>query len=303
MDLLNEIRNALAQTRKNSAITVNSLEDSDPAWVLRYDEWYGVGIVVDDDMEISERFSNARLWTNRMIVGDRELALLLLTSSVESLRYEFASVCAQFIDPGNNGTERTAILSNPLSWWERWRSLLGDSIHNKEIYSVLGELLVYEHLLQIGLKPRWSGGGTHDIQLDNSCYEVKSTIKRYGATVTINSQFQLQKTEEELYIIFCRFESSESGQTISDVVERLTALGEDKEQLNLALEKIGLEVGCSARLEKYKLLEMRRYLVDETFPSITPVSFIGHRLPKSIIKLTYIVDLTGIDYDNWINNT
>lgn len=304
MDMLTEIRNAFAQTKKGSALKVDSIDDSFPAWVLRYDDWYGVGILFERDTEISERFSNARLWTKQMTINGYEYHLLLLISTEESLRHEFASVCAQFIDPGNNGLDRIKILNNPLEWWEKWRSLLGNSIYDRAVYSVLGELLVYERLLQQGHDPKWSGAsrGTHDIELDDRSYEVKSTIQRYGVAVTINSQFQLQKTGNELNLVFCRFEESELGNSIADVLGRISAYGINIDLLNGALEKIGLEVGCSARLEKYKMLEMRKYLVDDSFPAITHNSFVDGKIPEAVIQLTYTVDLTGINYDNWISD-
>lgn len=301
MDLLTEIRTTFAKTKKNSAIPLLSLDKENPAWVLRLDDWYGVGIPMKNSLEISERFSNVRLWTKTILIDNTELQLLLLTSSIESLRYEFASVCAQFVDPGQNGAERIKILENPSKWWERWRSLLGNSIHDKAVYSVLGEMMVYEKLLRAGHDPSWTAinKATHDIELEDCSFEIKSTISRYDTTVTINSQFQLQKTGKNLYLVFCRFEESKIGICIADIVERLVSLGVSRKSLDKELEKIGLEVGCSARMEKYKLLEMRKYIVDDSFPSITAKSFKNNKIPESIIQVTYKIDLQNINYHNW----
>jgi len=55
--------------------------------------------------------------------------------------------------------------------------------------------------------------------LNDSTYEVKSTISRYGATVTINSQYQLQATGKKLSLVFCGFEKPLVGTSISDIMK------------------------------------------------------------------------------------
>lgn len=298
-----DIRNSFAESKRNHAMPIRSLESNFLGWVLRYEDWYGVAIPLNKDLIISERFSNVKLWSHVMSIGGIETPLLLLTSTIESLRYEFASVCTQFVDPGKDGLERYKIINNPSEWWSRWKELLGNSVQEKTTYSVLGEMLAYEMLIIEGKKPNWSAlkGSTHDIEMEEASYEIKSTINRYDAIVTINSQFQLQYTGKELNLIFCRFEQSEIGISTLDMVERLVSKGVERELLNKGLNKMGLEQGCSARLEKYKLLEIRKYSVDNSFPTINANSFLDHKLPKGVIQITYKVDLIGLKYENWKN--
>ena len=61
-----------------------------------------------------------------------------------------------------------------------------------------------------------------------------------------------------------------------------------------ALEKAGLEKGCTARAARYKLLETRVYPVDNDFPALTLDSFVGGALPPSVIKVKYTLDLSGV---------
>ncbi|MBP3966251.1 PD-(D/E)XK motif protein [Paenibacillus lignilyticus] len=306
MDVLSEIRKYFAEVKNDRAMKITSLEDNFPAWVLKHDGWYGVGIpLLDPNLLISEKFSNVKLWSQNITIGDKEIPLLLLTSTAESLRLEFSSVCAQFIDPGINGFERERLIANPTEWWGKWKMLLGNSVQEKSVYSILGEMLAFEQLIIEGKTPIWSAltQSTHDIETETGSYEVKSTIVRYGATVTINSQFQLQLQQTagtELKLIFCRFEQSEIGISVSDVVERLASRGIDKKQLNLGLEKYDLEEGCSARNEKYKLLEIRKYSIDNSFPSITANSFVDSKIPEAIREINYKIDLIGISYENWV---
>lgn len=302
MDLLAEIRNLFAETKRNQAIAITSIDNNVPAWVLRYDDWYGVGIPMNSDIKILERFSNVKMWSNPMMIGQKETTLLLLTSTIESLRYEFASVCAQFVDPGKEGLERRKLINNPTEWWNRWKTLLGNAVQEKTTYSILGELFTYEKLLKEGHAATWSAlkQATHDLETQESSYEVKSTVSRYGASVIMNSQFQLQSTGKDLNLVFCRFEQSDMGNSIADMVDRLAALGVERELLNYGLEKMGLEDGSSARNEKYKLLEMRKYRVDDTFPSISASSFVNNKIPEAVIQIVYTIDLIGLEYENWL---
>jgi hypothetical protein len=292
MNIVMEIRNSFAEAKRNTAIPVCSLDSRFPAWVA---------IPLDQDLVISERFSNVKLWSKDILIGNDERTLLLLTSSIESSRNEFASVCAQFIDPGTGGTERMKLINNPAGWWNKWKTLLGNSVEEKATYSILGEILAYEKLISDGKNPVWSAlkRSTHDLEMEDCSFEVKSTINRYETTVTINSQFQIQDTGKETSLIFCRFEPSETGISISDMVDRLVSRGIERELLNNGLEHMSLEEGCSARLEKYRLLEMRKYSINDSFPSINATSFKGDKIPEAVIQIIYKVDLISLEYENW----
>lgn len=302
MKILEEIRNGFAVSTNNQALKIKTLPDSSPAWIIRQDGWYGVGIPVPEDKIVSEQFSNAKLHTKEIIIQGTAYNMLMLSSSVEELRMEFAAVCAHFADPGESGSERKSLADDPVAWWERWRNLLGNSIQNKPTYSVLGELMVFKYLFEQGENPDWKGteGSTHDIELSERSFEVKSTISRYDLMVTINGQFQLLNRGKQLNLIFCRFEPSNLGISINSVVEDLVSAGVSRDRLNSQLAKMGLEIGSSARAEKFKLHEARSYTVDEGFPAITPYSFKGDRMPEAIKKITYKVDLSNIDYEGLV---
>lgn len=301
MELLNEIRNSFAQLKNNKAIKIGCVARPYRAWVLRHDNWYGVAIPYENADVISERFSNVHLWSKTMMIEGYEEQLLLLTSDAEELRNEFATVCAQFCDTGHDGNERNSLSADPYAWWEKWKDLLGNSVYNKLSYSVLGEMIVYEQVIKRGMIAEWSAlkKSTHDIENEDESFEVKSTIKRYESTVTINSQYQLKKTDKDLSLIFCRFEPSLQGVNINDVVERLVNIGVNRNQIDDGLEKLGYELGCNARKERYILHEIRQYIIDEKFPQINAASFVEKKLPDLIIKLIYEVDLNGLEYSTW----
>ena len=132
--------------------------------------------------------------------------------------------------------------------------------------------------------------GSHDIEGYESSYEVKSTVKRYGATITIAGQHQLQSLKR-LQLYFCRLEQSKSGISINDMKDKLVADGYDKDKIEQQLYQLGYERGASIREEKYK--------VDDKFPKITKASFKDDRIPESVIQITYTIDLDGLDYTVW----
>lgn len=302
-ELLNEIRTGMANLdRRGSMLGLRSHGDRYTAWVFREDDSYGVAIPVPEQVCVSERFAGARLVTvDRMISGARR-RVLRLESSCYSLRNEFAVVCAQMVDPGPGGAARDALITDPRGWWQNWRQLLGNAVVDVTAYSVLGEMLAVEHLLRLGVKPEWKGpaGGSVDIEAPSAWYEVKSTLTRYDMRVHIAGQFQLAApADRKLFLVHQRFEPSREGVSVDAVAGRLAALGADRHRLEGLLETCSLEPGSSARTDTYKLLDSRRFTVDAAFPRITPDSFTAGALPQGIVKLDYLVDLSGLSHTSF----
>ena len=299
MGILEEIREYFASTQ-NGVRKINSLSNEYPAMVIRNNEGYGVVIEFDDERDISERFANSRLFTQNVSIGGIEKKYLTLSCMLDSLRYEFATVCAQFVEPGIDGVDRKNLLSEPLNWWKRWRELMGNTISSKEAYNVIAEMMVLDDLYVKDNTIEWMAvnSGSHDIEGFQSSYEVKSTVKRYGATITIAGQHQLQSLKR-LQLYFCRLEQSRSGFSINDMKDKLVADGYVKYKIEQQLYQLGYERGSSIREEKYKVLEKRKYEVDDKFPKITESSFKDNHIPLSVIHIIYTVDLDGLEYTAW----
>ena len=299
MEILEEIREYFASTQ-NGARDIKSLLPEYPAMVIRSNEGYGVAVIFDDERDISEKFANSNLYTQILAIGGEEKKYLILRCALDSLRYEFATVCAQFVEPGIDGIDRKNLLTDPLAWWKQWRELLGNAISQRQPYSVIAEMIVLDELYVHDNTIEWSAvnAGSHDIEGNQESYEVKSTIKRYGATITIAGQHQLQSLRRlQLYI--CRLEQSQMGVSINDMKNKLVSDGYDKEKIEQQLYQLGYEYGSSVREEKYKVLEKRKYEVDDKFPKITKSSFKNDHIPESVIQITYTIDLDGLEYTVW----
>ena len=299
MEILEEIREYFASTQ-NGARDIKSLSPEYPAMVIRSNEGYGVAVIFDDERDISEKFANSNLYTQILAIGGEEKKYLILRCALDSLRYEFATVCAQFVEPGIDGIDRKNLLIDPLAWWKQWRELLGNAISQRQPYSVIAEMIALDELYVHDNTIEWSAvnAGSHDIEGNQESYEVKSTIKRYGATITIAGQHQLQSLKR-LQLYFCRLEQSKMGVSINDMRNKLVSDGYDKEKIEQQLYQLGYEYGSSVREEKYKVLEKRKYEVDDKFPKITKSSFKNDHIPESVIQITYTIDLDGLEYTVW----
>ena len=60
------------------------------------------------------------------------------------------------------------------------------------------------------------------------------------------------------------------------------------------LQEMGFENGMSSRKKTFILHDLLDYEIDDDFPRVTPESFKGGVLPVGITKITYTVDLSGI---------
>ena len=175
----------------------------------------------------------------------------------------------------------------------------------KRPYAVLGELVMYDYLLDMGYEARWEGPklSSHDLICPDEEFEVKSTLSRYDKTIHISGQFQLKNAAKRLMLYFCRFEKNINGICINDMVERLASKhGESLDELNGKLNLLGYGIGSSARKEKYIINEVMQYAVDDKFPRIIPEMFKTGTLPVGIKQLSYDVDLSLVEGDSIIVN-
>ena len=300
MTILEEIRDGFASMSSYGAMKINSLADEYMAYIIRIPDGYGVAIPVRDDMSVAETFNSCRFRTSLLIVSGVASNYLMLISAFDEYRYEFASLCAELLSPGKDGKDRKALLESPLEWWKRWRDLVGNEMRERAVYSIIAEMRVLEHKLGSDTSAEWTATrrGSHDIECAAESCEVKSTCKRYGAEITVAGQHQLVH-KKPLYLYFLRMEESNQGVSVNDMKKRLIQVGYDSGKLEIELQRQGLEPGASIRDKKYKILEKRRYVVDEKFPGITGKSFKGNHLPNGITHIVYTVDLDALGYTVW----
>lgn len=269
-----------------------------PAWTVRYIDSYGVAIPYEGEEEINESFANAKIQSAYIsFASGRRQRALILTTEDNGINMPFATLCEALIDPGEFGAQRLVITSSPILWWKDWKELLGNRNIDERIYDVLGELCVLRYAVLNGEDAEWNGpnGASYDIETDKRFIEAKSSINRDKREVTISSQFQLYPPGKPLDLVLCRFEPTVlSGISIDSLLEEFHQMGYNTDLLNKKLELRGFEKGMSARKKTFILHEMLLYRIDDSFPHITPESFIGGVMPNGITKISYTVDLSGL---------
>lgn len=236
-EISNEIRILFAGSENDAVYRLESVGNEFPAFVVRFMGSYGVAIPYQGS-EIAEEFANATLVSNELKIDGHNEQYLLLISSKKISRNEFAVFCALFVNPGKDGALRRDITENPVSWWQKWKQLIGNSITEKRPYAVLGELIIFMHLLNLGRSVNWEGANSnsHDLISPNEEFEVKSTTSRYEKVIHVTGQFQLQSNKKLLFLYFCRFEKNQNGFSIDDIVDRLSRdCGVSKDELNTKL--------------------------------------------------------------------
>ena len=298
MTLIEEIRSHFA-TLTDGLRELKSISTTHPTYSLRFNGEYGVAVVFDKEQDISEESTNAMISTRRVRLTDgSEIKLLLLTCYDEEFRNEFALLCETFVYPGERGELREILINDPLTWWDRWIGLLGDRKSKKKCYDYIAEMIILHKLFEKDKSTYWAARekGSHDIECDKASFEVKSTIKKSDLNVTISSQHQLF-SEKPLYLTFVRMEKSNEGVSINDMENILVSDGYDKSVIAKYLEESGFIKGSRIRDEKYKVLEIRKYFVNDEFPKITKDSFVNGAFPSSIVKLIYTIDLANNNYE------
>lgn len=253
---------------------------------------YGVFIEYDGKVQVDEKFNSIRLYTAS--VKD-ENVLLLSCKDTESMSV-FIHMAYDFIVFSN----REIILKNPFLWFEKWKNAIGNYKKDLMVYDIIGELKSYICLCEKYKDVIWSSMhlGTHDLEAGGAAYEVKTTVNKTINQISISSANQLVPDDDNpLYILYVKVEKSENGYSIDDLVEEMKHKGIFDIGMEDYLEQKGYNIGKKERQEKYIVRNIFKYAVDENFPKITSNKFVGGKLPSGIVSISYIVDLSNLEFE------
>ena len=296
MNLVEELRLYFAAATPGMR-PIKNLPKDYPAWTFKEGSSFGIAIKYPGDDLIAEQSTNANFYTRDILFEEQDTRFLILASTKQEIREEFASLCENVLLPGENGQNRNKILDDPLGWWTNWTELLGDRKINRSCYCTVAEMMVLDYLFQNDNSIVWSAKhkGTHDIESSQESFEVKSTIKKSESSIEISNQFQLYSAKH-LSLWFCRMEESLTGFSINDMKDVLIKHGYDPLKIEEELNVQGFLTGANIRNKKYKVLEARKYIIDDQFPKIIEKSFKNDVFPPNIKTIKYTIDLEGIDY-------
>ena len=305
MDFITALRNDMVGLKAESVLSIQQLAPEYEAWLIHTDNKIGVGIPCSREEAFYEKFSSVCLaYLPAVLISNEKKSVLWLYMNRKDVSNrvlrEFATICGNFVMPGEEGTARKRILENPLDWWQSWKEIIGNRKGELQVHSVIGELMVWYYLLKQRKKAEWTGNKRTRVDFvvnDSTSVEVKSTLNRYSSEVTVHGQFQLLLNEKvPLQLVFCRMEENGHGFSIDDMKKILLQAGVEADVLERELEEMGFVSGSSNRRRKFTLIEMRKYMVDENFPRITPEQFRTGKIPAGVIRIEYTIDLANIVY-------
>jgi hypothetical protein len=191
---------------------------------------------------------------------------------------------------------------NRITKWQSMLSKIRPGImSNSEIKGLLGELVVLDKI--VAQKSThdyavtgWIGseGAKQDFVFEKSWIEVKSTSSG-SDSVTISSVEQLDTKDIGELIVVNLDKSSEldeSAYSVNDYVNYITEKINDMtilEQFQTMLLKRGYHYNRDYEKIRFKLGEIRNYIVDNSFPCLR-----RNDLPNSIIDCRYDISLISI---------
>lgn len=306
MNLAEVIRKKFANLPDNSASKIEGFEEHFSSWVIKIKSNYAVGIMVDEKIKINESFANVSFYTDWFKVNNTNKYLLVLASSDETLRNEFAGICALFLETHESGLKRGEIFRDPIKWWKDWKNLIGNRSVEKNVHGILGELVILFYLKKNIIKDisadNWTGpeGKSIDIRTETTNYEVKSSLIKYNNIVTISGQYQLTYGTK-LSLMVVKFEDpgidtiGNDIVSIESIIMKLAGLGIDKSKLNAKVSRLGIKENSLDRKKQFRILRINEYPIKQDFPYIDLNRLDGIPNKDRILQVTYKVDLTGLE--------
>lgn len=308
MKLVHEIREKFSHLSlsDNTFYKLESLSADARAWVLRIEGEYAVGIEIAKEQKVNESFSSVSYYTQGFHVDGTEKNLLVLSNSAVHLRSEFAGIAAMFLEPGGKNIKRNELLDHPHKWWESWKDLLGNKNIDSTVHGIVGELIFLYYLREVFgdsiTIESWTGptGGSQDFLFKDRTFEVKSTLVKYNDVVNISGQFQLDQ-EQLSNLIFVRLEEVLPNSTlkgtvsIDRILNLLVEQGFEYEQLNEHVNRVGFMENSIDRSSTFKILEVRKYEVNEDFPAINVNNITN---AQNILQVNYKISLAGLEYES-----
>jgi len=189
----------------------------------------------------------------------------------------------------------------------RWRSLLAPAKHpylgENQVMGLLAELHALEALVATAgpaaALRAWVGptGTVHDFHGSLGNLEVKATANVEQRSVHINGLHQLDSPQHgSLHLYVEVMTPSAQGDSLPDAIERLLAAGASPVDLLERLDAVGYELGHADYYSRIRFdLDARAvYLVDDSFPRLTPSSLRDREMIENVTRVEYTLSLAGV---------
>ncbi|MCJ8158590.1 PD-(D/E)XK motif protein [Sphingomonas sp. LaA6.9] len=222
---------------------------------------------------------------------------LVLSLEDSGRRDLFATLGADVIGYAANvsGPKALPAVLTRLDAWRLFLRSIGDGMTRSEIIGLIGELRILNDLLtdDPSLLTTWKApdDGIHDFEHLGQALEVKATTGP-GSRVTISRLDQLDDGGlDRLDLVHVRLYETPQGESVDDLVERITAALPDveaKRQLSNALLRRGLSPDDRRARSglRTSLQQIVVYRVDTGVPRIRRGD-----VPPAILDVSYVLDL------------
>ncbi len=184
----------------------------------------------------------------------------------------FLSLIGEMLDRSDeSGRPCIDELSEVLEDWRAAISRARREIARASAIGVFGELVILEKLAisdPMAALSAWKGreGHRHDFARTNAL-EVKTFSGTGSPTVTIHGLRQLDPpTSGRLHLVAMRIVEEDAGDSLGDLIDRITALGIPRETLARSLGDDAPEI--EDRRRRFTLEEVRLHAVGDGFPGI-----------------------------------
>lgn len=246
------------------------------------------------------RSEGVRLVRHELVEGGVRLCFADLECTKPYLHATFHSLAQEIIDSLNDGEGKPDEVA--LSVLASWRELLdrpaGGPLSREKLGGLFAELCFLESITD-GLPDMlaaWTGPipQRHDFSFESGAVEVKASLSSQKADVQISGIEQLVPPEGgRLFLLHMRLEEAEGAISVPDKVDAIVRNGVDRKVLLALLGKLGyyLEHQEEYRRRCFRVIEIRRYRVEEGFPRLTKGSFLGGTPPKGVESISYSVNL------------
>jgi hypothetical protein len=134
-DIKNELRSLFLLREDNSSPFLLVTSKDYPCYYISRDGWKGVGIVVGSELiNFSYKFENIRVKVVPELIANENVYMLELLTNRDFDLYNFAIICLDFLNPGENGISRQRMMEDPQLWIDSWRDLLGNRFSEEKVY-------------------------------------------------------------------------------------------------------------------------------------------------------------------------
>ncbi len=184
--------------------------------------------------------------------------------------------------------------------YQSWREFINLISVPKTDIGLLGELFFLKFIIENNISNihSWTGPefATHDFKLHEKFIEIKTTLSKYKNLISINGMLQLNNNQETALCLIRVEKENTNGfsikELVSDISEKLNS--PERAAFENKLKRFSKIVEQST--DKFIMKVNQIYPVDEDFPKISDSSFKNDRVPKGISYISYLVDLSNLDY-------